>query len=65
MYMYMYVYVCVYVCVYICVYIYVCIYNCITILWDTIYKYFHLQICYMLRRPTNITVYIDTSLDFT
>jgi len=33
-------------------------------LWDIIYKKLHLQML-LLRRPTNLTVYIDTSLDFT
>jgi len=42
----MYVYVCMYVYVYMYVCVYICIYNCITRLWDTIYKYLRLEICY-------------------
>jgi len=56
-------YVCV-ICVYMYVYVCVCIYNCITRLAH------YLQIVaftnmLLLRWPSNLTVYINTSLDFT
>jgi len=71
-YKYIDIYIFIYVCIYLCTYVFVCVCKCIYMyaytvkqsLWDIIYKKLHLQML-LLRRPTNLTVYIDTSLDFT